>query len=88
MESGMEVTEEQKDESLILQLAADAPDMVTETMEVEQRPGVGNLAECQPKTQMREGSSLPGVGNIEQSEPDECICTVHCKGPEEEEGKE
>ena len=52
MESGMEETEEQEDESMVLELAADAPYMVTETMEVEQEPGVGNLAKCQPQTRM------------------------------------
>jgi hypothetical protein len=26
---------------------------------------------------------MTGVGHIEQSEPDECICTVHCTGPDE-----
>ena len=60
----MEVAEEQEDESVVMELAADAPDMVTETMEVEQEPGVGNLAECQPQTQMGEVSNMPGLAIV------------------------
>ena len=40
----MDVDELEEDESLVLELATDAPDLVTENMEVEQRPGIDNLA--------------------------------------------
>ena len=70
MESG---TQDQEDESLVMEIAAETPEMVTEGVE-----GTEDQEDESLSMEIREDGSLPRIGNSEINEQEECICAVNC----------